>query len=402
MANIFLWGPPGGGKTTFVEYWMRRWFGSIIDPRWVYYRNASEDKWLTLFREELTPFLESDPSRWGDPPCKEAHFRWVVLDEVDQMTTEAQEFLRGQMDKIMLQNLPIYICLIANERGRVLPQLQARFQMFHWAPPSPEWLDKHLKVSRVKKQVLETGISQWWLQYDNSKSHLKWPERFWQEESGDLRRFIFRRLVDSKYLRNKKLNHLKSRGDLQFSFWNQYTNQEITQNFWETWDQTPFLDKIKWDSRELYYFWEKSLDYPPNTTWVYYGGDHPEKKLLELFQRFDKNKYEIEQFTIWNEHKTASWIREELREQSRKMIKNERKIWILKNPDDLGEESQICLRRLIDDTKGRIIWWFIITRPFQWMSPLRSRAPLLLLQPDQPIVNLNQDESFRYRLRSFD
>ena len=402
ITNLFLWGPPGGGKTTFVEHWMRKWFTDIIDPRWVYYRNASEDKWMTLFKEELSPFIESDQSRWGDPPCAKARFRWIVLDEVDQMTTDAQEFLRGQMDRIILQNLPIYICLIANERGRVLPQLQARFQMFHWSPPSPEWLDKHLKTPRIKKVTIEKGIPQWWVQYNNDKSHLGWPSRFWQEESGDLRRFIFRRMIDAKYLRSKTVNKLLSRGDSEDQFWMEYYHTtEITKEFWENWDQTPFMNEIKWDSQDLYRFWEKSLDYPPNATWVYWGGDHPESKLLKLFDSFPLRKYQIEQFTIWNEHKSASWVRDDLREYSRRLLVNERKIWVLKNPDDLPEESQICLRRLIDDTRGRIIWWFVITRPHQWMSPLRSRAPLLLLSPDISEIALGKDESLRYRLRSF-
>lgn len=402
ITNLFLWGPPGGGKTTFVEYWMKKWFGPVIEPRCVYYRNASEDKWMSMFKDELVPFIESSQSQRCHPRSRQVNFKWIVLDEIDQMATDAQEFLRGQMDKIVLQKLPIYVCIIANERCRVLQRLQYRFQTFYWAPPSATWLKDHfkIKIPRVKKIRVERGIPLWWIQYGGLNIHsLGCPSRFWQEEAGDLRRIIFRQQINSKCLRSTHINSLRSRGDLQFDFWNRYAGEDLSAEFWSIWDKSPIMSNFMWDSCKLYSFWEKISDFPPNATWVYLNGDHPEKKLLTLSSSFVEQKYQIEQFTIWNEQKTPTWVRNELREYSRKSATNGRKIWILKNPDDLPEEAQVCLRRLIDDTVGRIIWWFVITRPHCWMNPLRSRAPLLLLNPNVTFIKLEQDESYKYRSR---
>lgn len=416
MNHLILWGPPGGGKTSFIEQWIHRWFGNPPDKRWVYYRNSSLDKWTKLFRNELEPFLASDPNKWGENPHK-IQWRWVVLDEVDQMNTEAQDFLRSQIAMIQKEKLPVFFLLIANERAKLNWALTAKFQMIHWTTPSPQWISNIFPIQEdePKVKIPNHSMYHWWLgAKSNLMREIPVPKRWWREESGDLRRYKIRHEMGA--LKEVKISKpfWLSRGDLQELFWEMWLEKEMVIPENDIWEKIPlwipFHEKNQYMSfilgenvelpplrytqyaLEVYYGWilrsyEKGI-LPPNATWVYPSGipgirwiAHIWKQVKEIYKDWH---FELMVIDIEQTSRDANFIRDVLKTKTKLTSGGHQRAnaWVLLNANLLEEEAQVSLRRLIDDTKNKIIWWFGVNHLRDWMSPLRSRAEPLLITPN--------------------
>lgn len=427
MQNLIIWGPPGGGKTSFVENWIHKWFGNPIDKHWVYYRNSSLEKWTKLFRNELEPFLSVEPLHWGACPTDGIRWRWVVLDEVDQMNLDAQEFLRSQMVRVQNENIPVYFLLIANERSKLNWALSSRFQVIHWMTPSPEWVRQIFPTqASVFKRAPEPKLSlyHWWKGYAETQiEELPVPKRWWDEESGDLRRYKMRcemGILDESCI---KSTQWYSRGDIQHLFWERFCEEECSQawdmgvclkrlNYLPLWVHTKqerdVLDYVVGNKNvaindikqpetilalDVYNAWMrrsyKKDKVPPNTTWFHPVGI-PIMRWIRVIWKELNHIYRdwtmrFQVFDIYDTPADAEWVFGYLKTQTRLKVESGKKTatcFILLNAHLLQEEAQVSLRRLVDDSHNKIIWWFCVSHLLQWMEPLRSRAePLVLSLP---------------------
>ena len=431
MGNLIIWGPPGGGKTSFIESWIHKWYGSPPDKRWVYYRNSSLEKWSKLFRQELEPFLTTDPLRWGSPPNKNIPWRWIVLDEVDQMSLDAQDFLRSQINYVQNEKIPVYFLLIANERSRLNWALTAKFQIIHWSTPRPEWLQQifpeNTEQQPYEPQEDSKSIYHWWAGYkEQSIKEINVPQRWWREESGDLRRYKMRYtygILNEK----KKKTYWVSRGDIQGEFWKLWIeNENIDIPFQYQWEKIPiwfpyqnkeiyiqylrnnvdesllpFQTVLPSYANEIYTAWiHRSHFYgilPPNITWVYpvqiQGTRWIRRAWKELKQVFSDKDIALWTIDVADTTKDANWVREILKTKT-KLTRNTN-CWIILNAHLLDEEAQVSLRRLIDDTREKIIWWFSVCNLYNWMEALRSRAEPLLITPSRTFEIEDTNTSLR-------
>ena len=118
FPNLLLYGPPGTGKTTTVinlvnEY--RRKMGEL-GPGLVIHLNASDERGVDIVRGTLQQFVKS-----SNMFIKGTKF--VILDEADYMTTQAQTALRQ-----LIQTHPhIKFCLICNYVSKVDTSLRNEF-----------------------------------------------------------------------------------------------------------------------------------------------------------------------------------------------------------------------------------------------------------------------------------
>jgi DNA polymerase III delta prime subunit len=119
FPNLLFYGPPGTGKTTTIinlinEYQKKNsggGKGSVI------HLNASDERGIDIIRNQINQFVRS-------MSLFETGFKFVILDEVDYMTKNAQQAL-----KYLLQTSTynVRFCLICNYISKIDESLQNEF-----------------------------------------------------------------------------------------------------------------------------------------------------------------------------------------------------------------------------------------------------------------------------------
>lgn len=119
FPNLLLYGPPGTGKTTTIinlinsyqDKMNQRHKGLMI------HLNASDERGIDIVRNQIASFVNSNG-------LFNKGMKFVVLDEVDYMTKNAQQAL-----KYLLQNYSqnVRYCLICNYISRIDESLQNEF-----------------------------------------------------------------------------------------------------------------------------------------------------------------------------------------------------------------------------------------------------------------------------------
>jgi len=119
FPNLLFYGPPGTGKTTtiinLIQSYQKRYNqvnrGSII------HLNASDDRGIDIIRNQIYQFVRSKN-------LFEKGLKFVILDEVDYMTKNAQQAL-----KYLLQtsSKDVRFCLICNYISKIDESLKNEF-----------------------------------------------------------------------------------------------------------------------------------------------------------------------------------------------------------------------------------------------------------------------------------
>lgn len=116
FPNLLFYGPPGTGKTTTIinlinEYQSRY---TRINRETVIHLNASDERGIDIIRTQIFQFVRSSH-------IFESGYKFVILDEVDYMTKNAQQSL-----KTLLQTCRgnVRFCLICNYISKIDESLQ--------------------------------------------------------------------------------------------------------------------------------------------------------------------------------------------------------------------------------------------------------------------------------------
>ena len=127
MPNVLLYGNPGNGKTGAGLAIGREILGETFQDNYVEV-NASDDRRLENVRTTIKNIAQSGTI--GDAP-----FRIVLLDEMDGMTTDAQNALKRIMERYANNIRFIITC---NDRNKIIFALQSRCANYHFKPLSNE------------------------------------------------------------------------------------------------------------------------------------------------------------------------------------------------------------------------------------------------------------------------
>lgn len=132
FPNLLFYGPPGTGKTTTIinminayqEKYDQKNKGLMI------HLNASDERGIDIIRNQISGFVTSK-SMFGDG------MKFVILDEVDYMTKNAQLALRYLLNNFN-NVVNVRFCLICNYISRIDEGLQTEFvrMRFNMLPSS--------------------------------------------------------------------------------------------------------------------------------------------------------------------------------------------------------------------------------------------------------------------------
>tara|TARA_R110001592_G_scaffold43687_4_gene141301 strand:- start:1983 stop:2936 length:954 start_codon:yes stop_codon:yes gene_type:complete len=165
MPNILLYGNPGNGKTGAGLVIGKEILGDSFNDNFVEV-NASDDRRLENVRTTIKNVAQSGTI--GDAP-----FRIMLLDEMDGMTTDAQNALKRIMERYASNIRFIITC---NDRNKIIFALQSRCANYHFKPLSNE------SVLEVLQSILkQEGINKY------SQDEL---DSFIYAMNGDMRRAI--------------------------------------------------------------------------------------------------------------------------------------------------------------------------------------------------------------------
>ena len=119
FPNLLFYGPPGTGKTTTIINLINEFQTKFykIDKSLIIHLNASDERGIDIVRNQISTFVKSSN-------LFEVGIKFVILDEVDSMTKNAQYAL-----KYLLQTCGnnVKFCLICNYISKVDDSLQNEF-----------------------------------------------------------------------------------------------------------------------------------------------------------------------------------------------------------------------------------------------------------------------------------
>jgi replication factor C subunit 3/5 len=124
FPNLLFYGPPGTGKTTTIINLITAYQEKINvkNKDLIIHLNASDERGIDIIRNQINLFVNSKP-------LFNTGMKFVILDEVDYMTKNAQLALR-----YLLQNYSsnVRFCLICNYISKIDEGLQNEFIRFRF------------------------------------------------------------------------------------------------------------------------------------------------------------------------------------------------------------------------------------------------------------------------------
>ena len=119
FPNLLLYGPPGTGKTTTIMNLVNEYQDAHgqRNKGLMIHLNASDERGIDIIRAQINQFVNTSPL-FGSGT------KFVILDEVDYMTKNAQHALKYLLQQF---NRNVRFCLICNYISRIDEALQNEF-----------------------------------------------------------------------------------------------------------------------------------------------------------------------------------------------------------------------------------------------------------------------------------
>jgi replication factor C small subunit len=150
VPHCIFAGPPGTGKTTAALCLAMDLYGKEYREH-LMELNASDERGIKIVRETVKTFARTRSI--GEIP-----FKILILDEADNMTTDAQQALRRTMERF---TETCRFIMIANYSGKIIEPLQSRCAPFRFSYMSQQDQDRYLRniIEKEKIEILDEGYN---------------------------------------------------------------------------------------------------------------------------------------------------------------------------------------------------------------------------------------------------
>jgi len=164
IPHMLFAGPPGTGKTTVAHALAHDLYGENY-RQYMLELNASDERKIEVIRTKVKEFARSKV-------VGEVGFKIVLLDEADNMTSDAQQALRRLME---LYSANTRFILTANYPSKIIEPIQSRCAVF--------------RFTALKKEDVVPRL-QYICQNENLKCRERALEVIYELSEGDMRRAI--------------------------------------------------------------------------------------------------------------------------------------------------------------------------------------------------------------------
>lgn len=151
FPHMLFYGPPGAGKTTSADNLIRKYqslYGKINSEN-IIHLNASDERGIEVIRTQIHQFVKSKN-------MFETGYKFVVLDEVDYMTKNAQQALKNLLQSC-LNN--VRFCLICNYVCKIDDSLTNEFICIRFNQLPKEEIYSFIKHIANKEKISITDES---------------------------------------------------------------------------------------------------------------------------------------------------------------------------------------------------------------------------------------------------
>ena len=138
IPHLLFSGVQGAGKTTLAKLLLNELKAHAYDVKMI---NASSNNGVDYIRDTVETF--ATVMGYGD-------FKYIILDEADYLSPNAQAALRGVMEKY---SNSLRFILTCNYPNKVIPAIHSRCQGFHIAN-----LDKTEYTARIAEILITEGV----------------------------------------------------------------------------------------------------------------------------------------------------------------------------------------------------------------------------------------------------
>jgi replication factor C subunit 3/5 len=109
FPNLLFYGPPGTGKTTTIINLINAYQSklNVKNKELIIHLNASDERGIDIIRNQINNFVNSKP-------LFHTGMKFVILDEVDYMTKNAQQALRYLLQKMKDYKTSLFVCDLIN------------------------------------------------------------------------------------------------------------------------------------------------------------------------------------------------------------------------------------------------------------------------------------------------
>ncbi len=142
VPHCIFAGPPGTGKTTAALCLSRDFYGDAYREHMMEL-NASDERGIDVVRETVKTFARVKSI--GEIP-----FKIMILDEADNMTSDAQQALRRTMERY---TATCRFIMCANYSGKIIEPIQSRCAPFRFSYLPRKEQDEYLNQIAEKEKI---------------------------------------------------------------------------------------------------------------------------------------------------------------------------------------------------------------------------------------------------------